>query len=291
MQVGELVIRGTGGDDVMTAAIGDNSTDPIADNLVTEQVGADTFSVYELGNKTNRLIDGLLGTDTLDISAAGPQTIELTGPGTLDGWQGPYQAGDFDNINKLIGGPGSTLVGPDADTVWDVTGSDSGTITSGGLSMDFEGFGSLTGQSHDDRFVMHDGGELSGTVDGGGQQVDGDGDTLDYSNYTTDVTVNLLTGAVEKIDSLAAGTVGSSIENVFGGSGNDTITGDEDDNILRDGAWRSDVLSGNDGDDRFQLQPESERPALVPHDYLTGRQREQRGRLGRLLNLGHRRRR
>ncbi|MCP3979561.1 MAG: hypothetical protein GY716_09560, partial [bacterium] len=170
----------------------------------------------------------------------------------------------FDNINKLIGGPGSTLVGPDADTVWDVTGPDAGTITSGGLSMDFEGFGSLTGQSHDDTFVMHDGGSLSGQVDGGG----GAGtDTLDYSNYTTDVTVNLSSGAAENIGGLAAGTgsdVGSSIENVFGGSGNDTITGDGDANILRDGPG-SDVMSGGDGDDIFQLQPD---PAGTSHDYL-----------------------
>ena len=81
-------------------------------------------------------------------------------------------------------------------------------------------------------FVFSNGKGVTGTVTGGGGT-----DTLDYSLYTTGVTVNLVTGT-------ATGTGGiSSILNVYGGSGNDTSTGNSAGNTIK-GNGGQDTLSG-----------------------------------------------
>ena len=55
-------------------------------------------------------------------------------------------------------------------------------------------------------------------------------------------------------DGLITGTTGSSIENVFGGAGNDILLGDNDSNVLEDGLG-DDLLKGGPGDDFLQLLP------------------------------------
>lgn len=92
----------------------------------------------------------------------------------------------------------------------------------------------LIGGSNADTFVFQDGASLAGTIDGGGNPGLAP-NTLDYSAYTTAVTVNLLTGA-------ATGTAGvSNISTLLGGAGNDSLTGDDNAN----------VFTGNAGDDTF----------------------------------------
>ena len=241
-------LSGTTGADSMAVALGANAGTPLAGNFLTTQLTSDTFATFEAANKATTFLDGLAGYDTLDLSATGPQTLTLVGPGTIDGYQGD----EFDNIDSFVGAAGSELVGPNLDTTWNVTSNNAGSVVAGGRSADFSGFGDLTGGTANDTFVLSNGSGLSGAVDGGLGI-----DTLDYSAFTTDVTVSLAAGSAEHIGSLAAGgvgDVGSSIENVYGGSANDTLTGDADANVLRDGLG-SDVLSGGEGDDRFQLQP------------------------------------
>src|SRR5262249_28974597 len=67
--------------------------------------------------------------------------------------------------------------------------------------------------------------------------------TLDYSAYTTGVTVNLLGGT-------ATGTGGiSHIQNATGGAGNDVLVGDGNANVLQ-GQGGRDVLIGGGGADK-----------------------------------------
>ena len=78
-------------------------------------------------------------------------------------------------------------------------------------------------------------GSLSGAIDG---QLGTD--TLSYRPSLIDVTVDLPGGTATNVaGGLVAGTGGAtdgnSIENVYGGSGNDDITGDQDSNVLEDG--------------------------------------------------------
>jgi Ca2+-binding RTX toxin-like protein len=66
--------------------------------------------------------------------------------------------------------------------------------------------------------------------------------SLDYSAWSNGVTVNLTTG-------IATGTISvSGIANVYGGAGNDSITGDAGNNILV-GNGGNDTISGVDGRD------------------------------------------
>jgi hypothetical protein len=70
--------------------------------------------------------------------------------------------------------------------------------------------------------------------------------TLDYSAYTTGVTVNLTTD-------IASGTSGvANIQNVVGSPSNDTITGNAAGNTLSGGGG-TDVLNGGSGADAFIL--------------------------------------
>jgi hypothetical protein len=167
-------------------------------------------------------------------SAAGGST--LAGPNAPTAWTvsgsdaGTVAGGSFSNFSNLIGGSGGNtfvlsagaaldgtldggpggagLVGPDANTVWNVTGSNAGTV-SGPASVTFIDVGSLTGGAGADDFVFADGASLSGNLNGGGGF-----NTLDYSAYSTPVRVNLA--------GFNATGVGSAIQNLqsFVGSAN-----------------------------------------------------------------------
>ena len=96
-----------------------------------------------------------------------------------------------------------------------------------------------------------------------------DSDTLDFSSFTSDLTVDL-TGAVTTTDSdgqlsltLASNAGDTGIENVITGSGDDTITGNSRDNTLNGGDGNNtfyvgggnDSASGGNGDDVFYTGP------------------------------------
>ncbi|MFO0877986.1 MAG: M10 family metallopeptidase C-terminal domain-containing protein [Gemmataceae bacterium] len=80
-------------------------------------------------------------------------------------------------------------------------------------------------------------------------------DTLDYSQYTNPVTVNLTTPTATGVDTI------SGIENVTGGSGNDELVGNSGANVLIGGSGDdklagltgSDTLDGGGGDDTYVL--------------------------------------
>ncbi len=142
----------------------------------------------------------------------------------------------------------------------------------GEQDLAFTGFEHLVGaETRDDRFDVRNGATLSGTIDGRGHDVNGD--SLDYRDSLVAVQVDLSAGLAAFINTggsgpgLMAGTGGpldgSSIENVFGGSGDDSIVGDQDANLLGDGPG-NDVLDGGvadvagalvSGDDVFRLEP------------------------------------
>nr|NIS81190.1 hypothetical protein [Anaerolineales bacterium] len=122
------------------------------------------------------------------------------------------------SIGGLIdgGASGDTLVGTDTANTWEINGSDAGALN----GQVFTGIENLTGGAEADAFVFADGSSISGAVDGGGGS-----DTLDYSAYTTGITIDLGTGG-------ATGTGGiSNIENIIGGLGADTLIGPDSDSI------------------------------------------------------------
>jgi Ca2+-binding RTX toxin-like protein len=175
-----------------------------------------------------------------------------------------------DGVNSLSGGPGDdTLQGRGGDDVLD-GGANSATgdtvsyaerttnltasVTSGVPGEDtFTGIENLTGGSGDDQLTGDanpntlNGGPGDDTLIGAGavDHLNGDantiagGDTASYAERATAVTVTLPAGGED---------VFSGIENITGGSGNDTLTGDGNPNRLSGGDG-ADTLNGADGAD------------------------------------------
>ncbi|QDU03547.1 hypothetical protein V6x_32680 [Gimesia chilikensis] len=285
-----VTINGAGGDDDFNLQ---NSTPMGVNTLLNGQAGNDEF-FFDSNYVLRGFINGGGDIDTIDYTTySNAVHVQLAGLGSLDGFQGYELNGSilgtggggtgFDNINDLVGSANSdTLEGPNLNNYWGVTSTDEGfiiaernnltigrpTIAGDAIAtppeerLDFTDFQNLIGGTQDDRFDLSDGAGLTGTLDG-----DTGNDSLDYRDYTTGVTVDLFAGTATNIGGgLVAGTGGgdddNSIENVFGGDGNDNITGDNDHNILGDGLG-SDFLdgggygvgSGNGGNDVFLMEP------------------------------------
>ena len=100
------------------------------------------------------------------------------------------------------------------------------------------GIDTLIGGNGDDILI---GGAAADVLNGGAGI-----DTASYATSTAAVTANLATPASNTGD--AAGDTYTAIENLTGGSGNDTLTGNGSANVLAGGAG-NDSLSGAGGDD------------------------------------------
>jgi hypothetical protein len=153
----------------------------------------------------------------------GADTFSITNNGTVSG--------------KIDGGKGTTainyLIGPDQPNVWALLGSNAGRLN----ATAFANIQNLTGGAQGDAFVFAKRAKVSGRIDGGGGR-----NRLDYSAYTTSVTVDLSAGT-------ATGTAGiAKIQAVTGGTAADQLTGNAEDNILIGGGG-NDTLIGNDGRD------------------------------------------
>ena len=183
---------------------------------------SDNF-VFADGVTIDGLIDGVVGTgsNSLDYSAyTTPVAVDLAN-NTATGTAG------FSNIDSFVGSSGmDTIIGDNVENDWNITAVNGGDIN----GLLFSGFENLTGGTEGDRFQFEDGTGVTGSIDG----VDGAGtDTLDYSACTTPITVNLA-------NNTATGTAGvSNIDSFVGGSGVDTLVGD---NVEND--WNITALNG-----------------------------------------------
>jgi len=103
----------------------------------------------------------------------------------------------------------------------------------------------LTGGSQDDKFQFAASGSISGKINGG----PGGTNTLDFSERTAPITVNLLAGtSTYTVGVSQIQTTIQNIQNANGGSGADVLIGDGQANNLQ-GNGGGDVLVGNDGND------------------------------------------
>lgn len=153
---------------------------------------------------------------------------------------------------------GQTLIGPDTDNIFRLTGSGSGTLA-GLNNTRFEGIDSLTGGRAADTFYLENGGEVPGSLrDLGGSN------TLNYREYGSPIELLLAgetvvgTGVVEPLR----------VDNVVGSRYTDTLRGSEsDDSFLitrRSGALAGsvnsalnfssfEVFDGQEGANTFEL--------------------------------------
>ena len=223
------------------AATQDTDFDLDDDALV---LGGDTIALSDVEEAE---LTGGSSANTLDASgfSGDAQLLGLDGADTLTGGAGDdhLSGGAGDDVlvasegdDVYDGGDGNdSLVGGDGDNIWEITGTNAGTLN-GRAFVDVE---NLVGGAGNDEFIFHPGGSLSGSIDGGGGT-----NTLDYGARSAGVSVDLSSGA-------ATGTGGvAGIDNVVGGAGDDVVIGGAGDNVLAGGGG-ADRLAGGGGSDAF----------------------------------------
>jgi Ca2+-binding RTX toxin-like protein len=136
-------------------------------------------------------------------------------------------------LAAVVGGSGSDwLIGPDGARVWAITGADAGRVA----GVAFRGVENLAPGSGNNVFWFADGKGVRGVIAGGPGR-----NTLDYSAYTTPVTVNLRTG-----EATGTGGVDRFFEQLIGGSAADLLVGFTGYKRIFGNGGR-DVLVGSDG--------------------------------------------
>lgn len=256
---------------------GDNDTISAVENITgsdfNDTLTGDTNANSITGGSGDDTINGFTGNDTLD-GGTGTNTISFVnqtqgvtltlnnaGDSTATTASNTITVRNMSNIigsnfndvltgnnlnNTISGGDGNdTLDGAvgtaDILSYADQTGGitadlGAGTTTKTGGNDTFSNFELFTGTNFADTVL---GGALINSIDGSTGT-----DTLSYTNIGTSVTVNIELGTTTG----ALTQTFSNIENITGGSANDTLTGDSGDNVITGGAG-DDTLNANGGND------------------------------------------
>jgi len=173
--------------------------------------GASARYTLQLNQGSVQLVDASTGLVVADKSLNATTAVQIkAASGVATTLVLAYGTGAADVPVTFKGGSGTnTLVGPAQWASWSITAANAGKV---GM-VSFSSVANLVGQGAN-TYKFAAGGSLSGSINGGGS------DTLDYSAWTAGVTGNLATGLATAV---ASGVTG--IDNVFGGAGNNTLTG------------------------------------------------------------------
>jgi hypothetical protein len=253
----------TGGSDSLTVNVGNasNKLDDIRGPLIVSGGGGtNALTLHDEGNPVTQTFTisapSIARTGIAPINYAGIQNVVVqvgSSPNTRVKLQSTPAGCALATVQP--GPPQSGfLSGPDVNTTWNITGSNTGTLSSSafGGPVNFAGFGSLFGGSANDTFIFANGASVSGSIDGGAGT-----NALDYSAYSTSVIVNLQLGTATGVGSPIA-----NIQNVSGGNGgavgtynilvgngrNVLIGGNGRRNLLIAGASASTLRGGDDDD-------------------------------------------
>jgi hypothetical protein len=221
---------GTGNDQVNVVNTG------VQANLVNGG-GHDTVVFSDGASLSGGTITGGLG-NTLDYHlystaiavhlAVNPATGAATGTGGAS------------NVKGVIAGKaGGNLYGANMTNLWQIKGTNSGNVN----GVVYAGIQNLIGGMGVDTFQFMSTAGTEQSIGGGG--LFGQGDWLDYSLFTTPVTVNLANGSATEVNFGFPGAV-TNIQNVISGSGKDTLTGNSQGNILI-GHGSDDTIKGGSG--------------------------------------------
>jgi hypothetical protein len=179
-------------------------------------------------------VSGGGGSNTLDFSADGGVPIVV-----YNGTFRPYVLLNgfgtfgFYGISTLVGGSAAdVLVAGSGTNLWQITGVNAGQEN----GLVFSGVENLIGGAGMDIFHFIPTGGITGSLYG-----QGGGDWLDYSSFSTGVTVNLAAGTATHVFGQVV-----NVQNVFGGSGNDVLVGNAFGNILMGGPG-NDTITGGSG--------------------------------------------
>lgn len=213
-------LNGGAGDDILT---GSSEADTLSGGA-----GADTI----VPGAGADVIAGGVGTDTVSYAGAATAVTVAFGADGADtatnGAAGDTTIGTCENI---IGGDGNdTLTGNNLDNV--ITGGDGDDAISGGAGNDTFMMGASAAANGDD------------TIDGAAGE-----DTIDWSLRSADLAITLDTSTPTTPNGETTETASlANIENVIGGGGADTITGDSADNLI-EGRAGDDIIDSAGGND------------------------------------------
>jgi hypothetical protein len=194
---------------------------------ITNPNGGDTISIDDSADTTARnvRVDTVTQTGTTYTRVSGLSTGAIS-YGINDAAGVTVQTGTRGSTVTLVavnapltlsGSAGAlgfnTLIGSGPDNAWSLSGQDAGVLTGSAYAagVSFSGFQNLTGgPGATDTFAFADGAGVSGNLTAGGG-----GGTLDYTNYSTSVVVDLQTGSATGVGGAVA-----NIGTVLGGTGN-----------------------------------------------------------------------
>ncbi len=217
---------------------------------LTGGIGSDDFHL-ETGGSLSGLLSGGLGSNSLegrdapnDWTVTGLNagtvtglTLGFTSIGNLIGGNGPDSfslvAGSL--TGSIHGGAGSdTLTGLAAGASYTVDDDNAGTVT--GVGDGYQEIENLVGSVGNDRFVINDGGQLSGSIDGGLGS-----NTLDAADGADTITVTGLNEGT--FDPITSGY--TNIGNIDAGEGDDTL-------VIEAFGRLTGSATGGDGDDSIE---------------------------------------
>lgn len=212
--------------------------------------GADTI----IGSSVANRLDGEGGDDAIDGQGGDDSIYGRRGSNTLRGGDGVDSIAGGMNNDLVIGGPGAdTMIGGDGrDTVsyedrtnpvsvtFDGTNNDGESGENDTLNADFE---VVRGGSGGDSFTGYNQSPVTyiGGLGADTFATTNTADTVSYSDRTTPVNVNLLDSGTDGAP--GEGDVISGPQNIAGGSGNDTLIGSDQPNVL-DGGLGADTIDG-----------------------------------------------
>lgn len=187
------------------------------------------------GSTTDDTLDGFAGDDRLLGRGGADRLVGDVGTDTLYGGSGSDLLLGQDGADKLYGGDGDDVLRGD-----DKTGPAGNDALDGGNGDD-----DLFGYAGNDTFTEGSSANGSDLIAGGAGT-----DTASYASRSAALKLSL-NGAYDDGASGESDRIGSDVENLVGGKGADTITGNGLVNVLTGGTGK-DKLYGLDGNDTFQ---------------------------------------
>ncbi|MEY2976207.1 MAG: hypothetical protein RLZZ435_344, partial [Cyanobacteriota bacterium] len=245
-----------------TIVIGGSNSGSISGGLVFSGIenidtgaGDDSIVLLSTGTISGALTGGEGTADRLDFSQQlGDLTVDLSQIGA----EGIEVI--IGNATGTITDPVSTLLGPNAvgEAInWTVTDPINGTVIGAGLNFGFSGFNVIAGGDANDVFSLSAATPLSIVLDGGGGI-----DQLDYSTFSTPIVINLAdqtASGIAGFRNLEGVLGGTSASDLLQGTDSDntfTIAGANQGNVNGTFSFSSiENLQGGVGNDTVSFQP------------------------------------
>jgi hypothetical protein len=214
---------------------------------VNGQGGSDTVNINDQADAFNG------DSYTITSSTVQRNAMALVTYGTIENLviNGAASAAISYHVNSTLsttpvtisGGSGSDmLVGPNLINTWTITGTNQGRVG----NVTFTSMDNLTGGANNDVFVFGNAASrITGIVNGGGGI-----NSLDYSQYPSGVTVQLANSPAMGTATATGGVL--NIQNVAGSHFNDTLIGNDQDNVFTTYGGRDTILC-NGGNDTVRI--------------------------------------